>query len=128
MSRVKNGVAHHARKKKIMAAAKGGVGARSKLYKAAKENVERGMAYAYRDRKKKKGDFRQLWITRINAAARQNGITYNRFVQGLKLAGVELDRKILAELAVNEPATFAALVETARAALPAAGGADTPAA
>jgi large subunit ribosomal protein L20 len=78
--------------------------------------------YAYRDRRAKKGDFRQLWITRINAAARQNGMTYNRFIQGLKIAGVEVDRKILAELAVSEPAAFAALVEVARANVPAQDG------
>jgi large subunit ribosomal protein L20 len=118
MPRVKNGVAHHARKKKIMEAAKGGFQARSKLYKAAKENVERGMAYAYRDRRKKKGDFRSLWITRINAAARSHGMTYNRFIQGLKAAGVEVDRKVLADLAVNDAAAFTALVEVAKGALP----------
>src|ERR1051326_4370751 len=87
MPRVKNGVAHHARKKKIMEAAKGGFQARSKLYKAAKENVERGMRYAYRDRRKKKGDFRTLWITRINAAARQHDLSYSRLVAGLRKAG-----------------------------------------
>ena len=111
MPRVKSGVAHHARKKKIMKAAKGGFQARSKLYKAAKENVERGMAYAYRDRKKKKSDFRTLWITRINAAARMHGLSYSRFMAGLKKAGVELDRKALADLAVRDMDAFAKIAE-----------------
>ena len=113
MPRVKNGVAHHARKKKIMKAAKGGFQARSKLYKAAKENVERGMAYAYRDRKKKKSDFRTLWITRINAATRMHGLSYSRFMQGMKAAGIELDRKALADLAVRDMDAFAKVVEVA---------------
>lgn len=115
MPRVKNGVAHHARKNKIMKAAKGGVGARSKLYKAAKENVERGMAYAYRDRRKKKGDFRRLWITRIGAAARLNDISYSRMMAGLKEAGVEINRKVLADLAVTDADAFAQLAEVAKA-------------
>jgi large subunit ribosomal protein L20 len=115
MPRVKNGVAHHARKKKIMAAAKGGVGARSKLYKAAKENVERGLAYAYRDRRKKKGDFRRLWITRIGAAARLHELSYSRMMAGLKKAGVEVNRKVLADLAVRDMDAFAKLVEVAKA-------------
>ena len=113
MPRVKSGVAHHARKKKIMAAAKGGVSGRSKLYKAAKENVERGMAYAYRDRKKKKSDFRTLWITRINAAARMHGLSYSRFMQGMKAAGIELDRKALADLAVRDIDAFGKIAEAA---------------
>ena len=116
MPRVKSNVAHHARKKKIMKAAKGGFGARSKLYKAAKENVERGLVYAYRDRRKKKSDFRSLWIVRINAAARQSGISYSRLMAGLKLAGVEVNRKVLAELAVSDIAAFAKLAELAKAA------------
>ncbi|MDX2206102.1 MAG: 50S ribosomal protein L20 [Gemmatimonadales bacterium] len=115
MPRVKNGVAHHARKNKIMKAAKGGVGARSKLYKAAKENVERGMAYAYRDRRKKKGDFRRLWITRIGAAARLNDISYSRMMSGLKEAGVEINRKVLADLAITDADAFAQLAEVAKA-------------
>lgn len=114
MPRVKNGVAHHARKKKYMEAAKGGRGARSKLYKAAKENVERGLVYAYRDRRKKKGDFRTLWITRINAAARLNGLSYSRLMAGLKLAGVEINRKILAELAVHDLDAFARIADVAK--------------
>ena len=100
MPRVKSGVAHHARKKKYMEAAKGARGGRSKLYKAAKETVERGMRYAYRDRRKKKGEFRALWITRINAAARLHGLSYSRLMAGLKKAGVEINRKVLADLAV----------------------------
>jgi large subunit ribosomal protein L20 len=116
MPRVKSGVAHHARKKKIMKAAKGGFGARSKLYKAAKENVERGLVYAYRDRRKKKSDFRALWIVRINAAARQSGISYSRLMAGLKLAGIEVNRKVLADLAVNDLGAFAKLAELAKAA------------
>src|SRR3954453_20942819 len=107
MPRVKSGVAHHARKKKYMEAAKGARGARSKLYKATKENVERGMAYAYRDRKKKKGDFRRLWITRIGAAARMHEISYSKLMFGLKAAGVEINRKVLADLAITDAAAFA---------------------
>jgi large subunit ribosomal protein L20 len=116
MPRVKSGVAHHARKKKIMKAAKGGFGARSKLYKAAKENVERGLVYAYRDRRKKKSDFRSLWIVRINAAARQCGVSYSRLMAGLKAAGVEVNRKVLADLAVHDIDAFAKLAELAKAA------------
>ena len=116
MPRVKNGPAHHARKKKIMKAAKGGFGARSKLYKAAKENVERGLVYAYRDRRKKKSDFRSLWIVRINAAARQCGVSYSRLMAGLKAAGVEVNRKVLADLAVHDIDAFAKLAELAKAA------------
>ncbi|MGH7585602.1 MAG: 50S ribosomal protein L20 [Gemmatimonadales bacterium] len=116
MPRVKSGVAHHARKKKIMKAAKGGFQSRSKLYKAAKENVERGMAYAYRDRRKKKGDFRRLWITRINAAARLHGLSYSRMMDGLHRAGVEINRKVLADLAVRDAEAFARVAEMAKAA------------
>jgi len=116
MPRVKNGVAHHARKRKIMKAAKGGRGARSKLYKAAKENVERGLAYAYRDRRKKKGEFRRLWITRINAAARNEGLSYNRLMSGLRKAGVEINRKVLADLAVKDANAFARIAEVAKSA------------
>ena len=118
MPRVKNGVAHHARKKKIMQAAKGARGGRSKLYKAAKETVERGLRYAYRDRRKKKGDFRRLWITRINAAARVHGLSYSRLMDGLRRAGVEINRKVLADLAVHDADAFAKVAETARAAQP----------
>jgi large subunit ribosomal protein L20 len=114
MPRVKNGVAHHARKKKIMEAAKGARGGRSKLYKAAKETVERAMRYAYRDRRKRKGEFRTLWITRINAAARLHDLSYSRFMAGLKSAGVEIDRKMLAEMAVTDADAFARLAELAK--------------
>ena len=116
MPRVKSNVAHHARKKKVMEAAKGAYGGRSKLYKAAKETVERAMRYAYRDRRKKKGDFRTLWITRINAAARIHDLSYNRFISGLKKAGVEIDRKMLAEMAVTDIDAFARLAELAKGA------------
>ncbi len=116
MPRVKSGVAHHARKKKVMEAAKGARGARSKLYKSAKENVERGMRYAYRDRRKKKSDFRALWITRINAAARLHGLSYSRLMAGLKKAGVEVNRKVLADLAVHDAEAFGKIAEMARGA------------
>src|SRR5262245_20482061 len=115
MPRVKSGVAHHARKKKIVAGAKGARGGRSKLYKAAKETAERAMRYAYRDRRRKKGDFRSLWITRINAAARLNGISYSRLIAGLAKAGVEVDRKMLADLAVHDADAFAKIAELAKA-------------
>ena len=118
MPRARSNVPRLKRKKGIMKAARGGFGARSKLWKAAKENVERGWRYAYRDRKNKKRDFRRLWITRINAAARQEGLSYSQFMHGLNKAGIEVDRKILADLAVNDAPAFAVLVETARAALP----------
>ncbi len=116
MPRVKSGVAHHARKKKYMAAAKGARGARSKLYKAAKETVERALRYAYRDRRKRKSEFRALWITRINAAARLHDLSYSRFMAGLKKAGVEIDRKMLADLAVADSDAFARLAEVAKGA------------
>ena len=114
MPRVKNGVAHHARKKKIMQAAKGARGGRSKLYKSAKETAERAMRYAYRDRRKKKGVFRALWITRINAAARTQGMSYSRFMAGLKRAGVDVNRKMLADLAVHDIEAFARIAELAK--------------
>jgi large subunit ribosomal protein L20 len=114
MPRVKSNVARLKRKKKIMQAARGARGARSKLYKAAKETVERGWRYAYRDRRQKKREFRQLWITRINAAARLHDLSYNRFMAGLKRAGVEINRKLLAELAVHDPVAFGELAEVAR--------------
>jgi large subunit ribosomal protein L20 len=120
MPRVKSNVTRLKRKKKIMKAARGAYGARSKLWKAAKENVERGWKYAYRDRKNKKRDFRRLWIVRINAAAHRNDMSYSVFMNGLKKAGIVVDRKILADLAVNDPAAFTVLAEKARAALNAA--------
>ncbi len=120
MPRVKSNVTRLKRKKQIMKHAKGAFGARSKLWKAAKETVERGWRYAYRDRRNKKRDFRRLWIQRINAGARLNGMSYSVFMNGLKLAGIEVDRKILADLAVRDPQAFTALAEKARSALSAA--------
>ena len=120
MPRVKSNVVRLKRKKQVMKAARGAFGARSKLWKAAKENVERGWVYAYRDRKNKKRDFLRLWIVRINAAAHQHDMSYSVFMNGLKKAGVEVDRKILADLAVRDPAAFTMLAEKARAALTAA--------
>jgi large subunit ribosomal protein L20 len=114
MPRVKNGVAHHARKKKIMEAAKGARGGRSKLYKAAKETAERAMRYAYRDRRKKKGEFRALWI--INAAARSQGMSYSRLMAGLRKAGVDINRKVLADLAVHDIDAFVKIAEMAKSA------------
>jgi large subunit ribosomal protein L20 len=114
MPRVKSNVPRLKRKKKIMRLAKGARGGRSKLYKAAKETVERGWRYAYRDRRQKKREFRRLWIIRINAAARLHNLSYNRFMSGLKRAGVEIDRKMLADLAVRDPAAFGELAEVAR--------------
>ena len=120
MPRVRSNVARLKRKKQIMKAGRGAFGARSKLWKATKENVERGWKYAYRDRKNKKRDFRRLWIVRINAAARQHDMSYSVFINGLGLAGIEIDRKILADLAVRDPQAFGALADKARAALNAA--------
>ena len=119
MPRAVSNVPRLKRKKQIMKAAKGAFGARSKLWRPAKETVERGWKYAYRDRKNKKRDFRRLWIMRINAGARANGLSYNQFIAGLKAAEVELDRKVLADLAISDPAAFAKLAEQAKAALPA---------
>jgi large subunit ribosomal protein L20 len=118
VARVKRAVNAHKKRRVTLERASGYRGQRSRLYRKAKEQVTHSLVYSYRDRKAKKGDFRKLWIQRINAAARANGITYNRFIQGLKAAGVEVDRKILADLAVNDAPAFAALVETAKAALP----------
>jgi large subunit ribosomal protein L20 len=120
MPRARSNVPRLKRKKQVLKAARGAFGARSKLWKPAKETVERGWRYAYRDRKNKKRDFRRLWITRINAAAHQNDLTYSTLINGLKLAGIEVDRKILADLAVHDPAAFSALADQARTALPAA--------
>ncbi|HEX5408633.1 MAG TPA: 50S ribosomal protein L20 [Gemmatimonadaceae bacterium] len=120
MPRVKSNVTRLKRKKQVMKAARGAFGARSKLWKAAKENVERGWKYAYRDRKNKKREFRRLWIVRINAAAHQNDMSYSVFMNGLHKAGIEVDRKVLADLAVHDPAAFTALAEKARAAVTAA--------
>jgi large subunit ribosomal protein L20 len=115
MARVKRAVNAQKKRRSALEAASGYRGQRSRLYRKAKEQLLHSATYSYRDRKAKKGDFRQLWITRINAAARANDITYNRFVQGLRLAGVTVDRKVLAELAVSDEAAFAALVEVAKA-------------
>ena len=115
MPRVKSNVARLKRKKKIMRLAKGARGGRSKLHKAAKETVERGWRYAYRDRRQKKRDFRRLWITRINAAARLNDLSYNQLVSGLRKAGVEINRKLLADIAVRDAEGFAKLAELAKA-------------
>jgi large subunit ribosomal protein L20 len=120
MPRVKSNVVRLKRKKQIMKAARGAFGARSKLWKSAKENVERGWKYAYRDRKNRKREFRRLWVVRINAAARQHELSYSVFMSGLKKAGIEVDRKILADLAVRDPVAFGALADKARSALTAA--------
>jgi large subunit ribosomal protein L20 len=136
VARVKRAVNAQKKRRVVLERASGYRGQRSRLYRKAKEQMLHSMTYAYRDRKKRKGEFRRLWITRINAAARAEGMTYNRFIQGLKAAGVEADRKVLADLAVTEPGVFRALVATARAALPADAGrqnaqavvSDTPAA
>src|SRR5689334_2997936 len=118
MARVKRSVNAQKKRRLTLERASGYRGQRSRLYRKAKEQVTHSLTYSYRDRRAKKGDFRKLWIQRINAAARQNGITYNRFIQGLKASGVEVDRKILADLAVNDAPAFAALVELAKANLP----------
>ena len=117
MPRVRSNVARLKRKKQVMKAGRGAFGARSKLWKATKENVERGWKYAYRDRKNKKRDFRKLWIIRINAGARSHGLSYNQFMFGLRKAEIELDRKVLADIAVSDPKAFGALAEAAKAAL-----------
>ena len=119
MARVKRAINAQKKRRTVLERASGYRGQRSRLYRKAKEQLLHSATYSYRDRKARKGDFRRLWIQRINAAARLHGMTYNRLIQGLKLAGVEVDRKILAELAVSDDTAFAALVETARAALPA---------
>jgi large subunit ribosomal protein L20 len=123
MARVKRAVNAHKKRRVTLERASGYRGQRSRLYRKAKEQVTHSLVYAYRDRKQRKGDFRQLWIQRINAAARQNGMTYNRFIQGLKASGVEVDRKVLADIAVTDAPAFAALVEVARAASPESRGA-----
>jgi large subunit ribosomal protein L20 len=117
MSRVKRGVTSHARHRKVIKQAKGYYGRRKNTIRVAKQAVDKAGQYAYRDRKVKKRTFRALWIQRINAAARENGLTYGRLIDGLKKAGIELDRKVLADIAVHEPATFKGLVEAASAAV-----------
>ena len=119
MARVKRGVTSHARHKKVLDLAKGYRGRRKNTIKVARQAVEKAMQYAYRDRKNKKRTFRALWIQRLNAAVREHGLTYSRFIDGLGKAGVEVDRKLLSEMAIHEPAAFAAYVERAKASLPA---------
>ena len=114
MARVKRGVTSHAKHKKTLKAAKGYYGTRHRLLKTAREAVHKGWKYAYRDRKQRKREFRKLWIARINAAAREHGISYSRLIHGLEVAGVEVDRKILAELAVKDPKAFGALAALAK--------------
>ena len=118
MARVKRAVNAHKKRREILERASGYRGQRSRLYRKAKEQVTHSMVYAYADRRTRKGDFRRLWIQRINAASRANGMTYNRFIQGLKEANIQVDRRMLAELAVNDPATFATLVGIAKAHIP----------
>lgn len=117
MPRSTRSVARNKRKKKVLRTAKGYFGGRKNLYRTAKDAVEKGWEHAYRDRKKKKRNFRRLWITRINAAARQNDLSYSRFINGLQRAGIELDRKALADLAIRSPDAFASLAEQAKLAL-----------
>ena len=124
MARVKRGVTTHARHKKILGLAKGYRGRSSKAYRIAIERVEKGLQYAYRDRRNKKRDFRGLWIQRINAGAREHGLTYSQFMHGIKLAGLDLDRKVLSDLAIREPEAFQAIAATARSALSAAPSAE----
>jgi large subunit ribosomal protein L20 len=123
MARVKRSVNAHKKRREVLEQASGYRGQRSRLYRKAKEQLLHSGVYAYRDRRAKKGDFRRLWIQRINAAVRAEGMTYNRFISGLKTAEVEVDRKILADLAVTDPAAFVALVEVAKANQPAAAAA-----
>ena len=117
MPRVKRGTKRHHRRKKLLGLAKGYYLNKSKLYKFAKESVEKALVYAYRDRKARKRDFRRLWIIRIGAAARQNGLNYNQFISGLKKSGVDTDRKVLADIALQDPAAFTRLAETAKGAI-----------
>ena len=117
MPRVKRGTKRHDRRKKLLGLAKGYYLNKSKLYKFAKESVEKALGYAYRDRRVRKREFRKLWIIRIGAAARENGLNYNQLIHGLKVAGVDLDRKVLADIALQDPAGFTKLAETARKAV-----------
>ncbi|CAM3821830.1 50S ribosomal protein L20 [Nocardiopsis rhodophaea] len=127
MARVKRALNAKKKRRVVLERASGYRGQRSRLYRKAKEQMLHSMTYSYRDRKDRKGQFRKLWIQRINAGARANGLTYNRFMQGLKAAGIEVDRRMLAELAVNDEAAFAALVETAKKAIPAPSSSTTAA-
>ena len=117
MARVKRAVQHNKKRTKVLDQAKGYRGAKSRRYRVAREQIMHSQSYAYRDRKARKGDFRRLWIMRINAAARQNGTTYSQFIAGLKAAEVDVDRKMLAEMAVNDPGSFSELVKVAEGAL-----------
>ncbi|HEY3436932.1 MAG TPA: 50S ribosomal protein L20 [Actinotalea sp.] len=127
MARVKRAVNAQKKRRTTLERASGYRGQRSRLYRKAKEQVTHSLVYAYRDRKARKGDFRKLWIQRINAASREQGLTYNRLIQGLKLAGVEVDRRVLADMAVNDAPAFNVLVAVAKAALPADVNAPTAA-
>jgi large subunit ribosomal protein L20 len=117
MPRVKGGTIHRARRKKVMKLAKGYFGSKHRLYKTAREQVMHSLTYAYRDRRQKKRDFRKLWITRINAACRENNISYSKFINGLSKAGVEINRKMLSEIAIDNPVAFAEIVNVAKAGL-----------
>ncbi|HVL33426.1 MAG TPA: 50S ribosomal protein L20 [Actinomycetota bacterium] len=117
MARVKRAVTGHKKRRTVLERAKGYRGSRGRLYRPAREQVLHSMRYSYADRRARKGDFRRLWITRINAAAREHGLSYNRFMNGLRVAEIEVDRRVLSELAVHDPAAFGALVEAARAGL-----------
>ena len=123
MARVKRAVNAHKKRRVVLEQASGYRGQRSRLYRKAKEQVTHSLVYAYDHRKDRKGDFRRLWIQRINAAVRAEGMTYNRFIQGIKAAGIEVDRRMLAEMAVNDPGAFSALVALAKASLPASAAA-----
>jgi large subunit ribosomal protein L20 len=127
MARVKRAVNAHKKRRVIIERASGYRGQRSRLYRKAKEQVTHSLLYSYRDRRARKGDFRRLWIQRINAASRANGLTYNRLIQGLALAGIEVDRRMLADLAVTDPTAFTAVVNAAKAALPSDTSAPTAA-
>ena len=118
MARIKNAVNSHKKRRVALERAHGYRGQRSRLYRQAKQQILHSLVYAYNDRRKNKGNFRRLWIQRINAAARLNGMTYNRFIQGLSLAGIEVDRRILSDMAIHDPKSFATLVASAKAALP----------
>ena len=117
MARVKRAVNAHKKRRVVMEEAKGYRGQRSRLYRKAKEQLLHSRVYSFNDRREKKGDFRRLWITRINAAVRENGLTYNRFIQGLNVAGIEVDRRMLSDMAINDNQSFKALVEVARSAI-----------
>ena len=127
MARVKRAVHGKKHRRSVLEAAQGYYGNKSRSYRAAHEQVMHSLQYAFRDRRAKKGEFRRLWVQRVNAACRANGMSYSRFVAGLKAAGIELDRKVLADLAVRDPGTFTKLVEAARGALPPTGPSDAPA-